>query len=68
MAKSQDRVQIKVFVNSNEHRLLKLAAANQGLTGSDFVRKTALAAAVEEMRTFVPPTLEAPSAPRKKKT
>ena len=69
MATREDRVQIKIFVDAAEHRLLKLAAADGNVTIAAFIRDAALAAAGEAMRAFIPPTLEkAPSTPRKKKT
>jgi len=53
----QDKIQVKVLLADAEMRLLRLAAANQNVSASTFLKQHGLLAAVAEMRSFTPPTL-----------
>ena len=68
MTKNEGRTPTKVYFSPEELRLVKLAAVSRGVTASELARQATLAAATEEMKDFVPPTLEAPPVPRKKKS
>lgn len=66
MDAQKERVQIKVFVNNGEHRLLRFAALSRGVTMAEFIRQSAFQAADAEIKNFVPPTL-AKATPNRKK-
>jgi hypothetical protein len=62
MAKRKN-AQVKPAFNPSELRLIRLAAASQGLSAAAFLKQWGLKAAAQEMRGFKPPTLVSNGSP-----
>jgi len=57
MARTNGIHHVRITTNSDEHHLLRLAAASKGRSMTEFTRTAVLKTAVEEMKEFQLPTL-----------
>lgn len=66
MAQQVQRRRIRFLVDEPQHWVIRLAAASQNTSMSEFVRGAVLIAASKEMRSFKPPEMgDGPSEARK---
>ena len=57
MAKKEKAHHIRIVINADEHRVVRLAAASSDRSMADFTREAVLSAAAAQMQDFRPPTI-----------
>lgn len=67
MAKKPDVCQIKLLLDAEEHRLVRIAAAAAGVAMSVFAKRVVLDAAARELDDLGVPSVEKSKPPRRKK-
>lgn len=67
MAKKPDVCQIKLLLDAEEHRLVRIAAAAAGVAMSVFAKRVVLDAAARELDDLGVPSVEKSKLPRRKK-
>jgi len=56
-AKKDKAHHIRIVINADDHRLVRLAAASTGRSMADFTREAVLSAAAKRMANFRPPSI-----------